>query len=75
MSVHIKWFWKFCNILDINFLQKKEKANQEKFPHVVGGKKKGTTLQFILILLNTAEDLLCIQSPKHCIVALYIVFS
>lgn len=68
MFVHIKWFWKFCNILDINFLRHilslwkssgKAKASQENLLHVVG-KKKGTTLQFILIILNTAEDLLCI---------------
>lgn len=58
--VHIKWFWKFCNILDINFLQKKGNVSQEKFLHVVGGGGGGTTLQLIVILLNRAEDLLCI---------------
>ncbi len=72
MCVHIKWFWKFCNTLDINFLRQvlilwkssgKAKASQEKLLHVIGKKKrkkKGTTFWLIFILLNTAEDLLCI---------------
>lgn len=81
MCVYIKWFWKFCNILDINFTTPDpysveefwggQSKSQEKFLHVVGTKKKqkkkikkkkkrGTTFRFIIILLNTAEDLLCI---------------
>ena len=49
MCVHIKWFWKFWNILDFNFLRQiinlwkssvKAKASDETFLHVDGEKKK-----------------------------------
>lgn len=65
MCVHIKWFWKFCNTLDINFLcqililWKSSGKAKRNFCMLLEQKKGGTTFQFILILLNTAEDLLC----------------
>lgn len=83
MCVHIKWFWKFCNIWDFNFLRQiinlwkssvKAKASDETFLHVDGRKKKGTTFWFILILLNTAENLFCTVSKALYCCSVYCIF-